>query len=485
MQLDELEINNSYRQLPEHWFESRVPVRLDNAFLASINPRVLKRLQLDAPVPETADLWVRWFASESPSPRFSPLAMKYAGHQFGVYNPQLGDGRGLLLGEVVVDGQRLDLHLKGAGRTAFSRFGDGRAVLRSTIREYLVGSAMHGLGIPTTEALCLFASDELAQRETLEPCAQLVRVTPCHIRFGHFEHFYYTRQHDDLKRLLDYSIERFYPHLLNESDPALAFFNEVVRRSAELVASWQAYGFVHGVLNTDNMSILGESFDFGPYTFMDYFDPGFVSNGNDHEGRYAFGRQPEIVLWNLTALAESLTPLVKVDQLERALMRYKKVYQQAFYQRMNARLGLDTAGDNEPVVDGFFQLASACALDINRFLRALATVEGDKALLELLSATALLNVNEPEALRWWELYQARVMADREQRVSTMNSVNPRFVLRNYMAQEAIEAAHKGDFSLVDQLITILEAPFDEHPGFEHFAARPPEWAQSIRLTCSS
>ncbi|MBR9827406.1 MAG: SELO family protein, partial [Oceanospirillales bacterium] len=276
--LNQLCFDNSYARLPKHWFQPMPVQPLKHSHLIAFSPVVARWLDLDPCRISPEDL-VRRCMGETEWAGTAPLAMKYTGHQFGVYNPDLGDGRGVLLGEVVnAQGQRYDLHLKGAGKTAYSRFGDGRAVLRSSIREYLAGEAMAGLGIPTTRALCLLGSEEYTQRNGMEPCAMLLRVTPCHIRFGHFEHFFYSGQHDDLRRLADYCLERYFPELQSAEQPYLAMYREVLERTARLVAAWQAYGFVHGVLNTDNMSLIGETFDYGPYTFLDRYEPGHVAN---------------------------------------------------------------------------------------------------------------------------------------------------------------------------------------------------------------
>ena len=266
--LENLNFDNSYTRLPEYFYQRVDPSPLEGTHLISVNPEVATLLDLD-PDSLDSDELTRYFGGHATLPGGESIAMKYTGHQFGVYNPDLGDGRGLLLGEVVnASGERWDLHLKGAGRTAYSRFGDGRAVLRSSIREYLAGEAMHGLRIPTTRGLCLVGSEEQVFREQVESCAALLRVSHCHIRFGHFEHFFYRGRPSDLKLLADYCIDRYFPFAKERENPYQAMYEEIVTRTVRLVAFWQSYGFVHGVLNTDNMSILGEAFDYGPYTFM-------------------------------------------------------------------------------------------------------------------------------------------------------------------------------------------------------------------------
>ena len=295
--LDTLSFDNSYARLPEAFYAKLNPTPFGSPpYLVHANRAAADLIDLDPEQtarPEFAGL----FGGSMLAPGMEPLAMLYSGHQFGVYVPQLGDGRAILLGEVKNDrGERWDLHLKGAGMTPFSRDGDGRAVLRSTIREYLCSEAMHRLGIPTTRALCIVGSDEKVYREQIETAATLVRMAPTHVRFGTFEIFYYRQQHEHLKVLADYVIDQFFAHLREADDKYARFFTEVVERTAKLIAQWQAVGWAHGVMNTDNMSILGITLDYGPFGFMDDYDAGFICNHSDHNGRYAFNQQPYIGL---------------------------------------------------------------------------------------------------------------------------------------------------------------------------------------------
>lgn len=485
--LNQLNFDNSYARLPESWFERRQVQSLQHSHLIAFCPEVARQLDLD-PCRISPEEPVQYCTGVRPWPGVEPLAMKYTGHQFGVYNPDLGDGRGLLLGEVVNSrGERYDLHLKGAGQTAFSRFGDGRAVLRSSIREYLAGEAMAGLGIPTTRALCLLGSEEHTLRNGMEPCAMLLRVTPCHIRFGHFEYFFYSGQHDELKRLADYCLQRFFPQFLDAEQPCAAMYREVVERTAKLAAAWQAYGFVHGVLNTDNMSLIGETFDYGPYTFLDQYEPDHVANKNDHQARYAFHKQPSILLWNLAALAQAMLPLVEREQLEAELDRFQGLYEAAYLARMKARLGLQSVdADDQRLVDQLHAILVEQRVDHNRFLRALAEWQPGNAVSD---RELLAFVERPEALQVW-LQQYRLRARQEVasepiRRQQMRSVNPRFILRNYMAEEVIREAHQGDYRPLHDLLPLLRHPGDVHPGFEHYAGPRPQWAESIYLTCSS
>ncbi|WP_354468800.1 protein adenylyltransferase SelO family protein [Marinobacterium sp. MBR-109] len=482
-----LVFDNSYARLPQHWFQSTRICPLKHVHLISFNPPVARQLGLD-PCGVSPSALARVCGGEVEWPGTEPLAMKYTGHQFGSYNPDLGDGRGLLLGEVIgPGGERLDLHLKGAGKTAFSRFGDGRAVLRSSIREYLASEAMSGLGIPTTRALCLLGSEEYTLRNGMEPCAMLLRVTSSHIRFGHFEYFYYSGQHDDLRRLARYCIDRHYPQLESAEQPVAEMFAEVVRRSAELVALWQAYGFVHGVLNTDNMSIIGETFDYGPFTFMDHYEPDHVANKNDHAGRYAFSRQPSIVLWNLAALAQALLPLVERSRLEAELDRFEALYEAAKLKRMQARLGLQSSRPEDAgLIARLEAIWAEQRMDHNRFLRLLCGWRPEDA--SSTNSLLALAVQEKAVVDWLQQYQLRLeqeVASTPIRQAQMRSVNPRYILRNYMAEEVIREAHQGDYGPLNGLLPLLRHPGDEHAEFSAYADAPPDWAAAIHLTCSS
>ncbi len=485
--LETLAFDNSYLRLPPHFRQQIAPTPLAGGRLISFNPEVARLLDLD-PCSVQPEALAEYGSGRALLPGSEPLAMKYTGHQFGFYNPDLGDGRGLLLGEVLNSaGERWDLHLKGAGKTAFSRFGDGRAVLRSSIREYLAGEAMHGLGIPTTRSLCLIGSEEQAMREGLmEPCATLLRVSRCHIRFGHFEWLYYSKRHDDLKLLADYAITRFFPHLSEADNPYAAMFAEVVERSARLVAQWQSYGFVHAVLNTDNMSLLGETFDYGPYSFMDRYDPDLISNQNDDRGRYAFRRQPAIVQWNLACLGQALLPLVERETLEAEIQRFNALYPQAELRQMRRRLGLLTeAAEDAALIADLLALFARQQVDANRFLRRLADFDQSEASID---ALLQLLCRPAELKDWLARYQRRIAQEAASlplRRAQMRAVNPAYILRNYMAEEAIRAAHEGEFKPINQLLALLRHPGEERPGFERWAGEPPEWAGGICLTCSS
>jgi len=417
-----------------------------------------------------------------------PLAMLYSGHQFGVYVRQLGDGRAILLGEVKNDqGERWDLHLKGGGITPFSRDGDGRAVLRSTIREYLCCTAMSGLGIPTTQALCLVGSDDKVYREQIETGAMLVRMAPSHVRFGMFEVFYYRKQHEHLKTLADYVIDQHFPHLRAVGEVYIRFFTEVVERTAKLIAQWQAVGWAHGVMNTDNMSILGLTLDYGPYGFMDDYDAGFICNHSDHNGRYAFNQQPYIGLWNLSCLAQALLPLADKDALKAGLETYQPLFEREYLKLMRTKFGLvvERTEDDELIRD-FLGLLQGSHADYTIVFRELSTFStADGATNETLCEHFL---NRDRFDEWAWRYRDRLRNEGscdDERGDRMNRVNPKYVLRNYLAQTAIEKAQNKDFSEIDRLFTLLQDPFSDQPGMDAYALPPPNWGKHLAVSCSS
>ena len=418
---------------------------------------------------------------------FAPLAMVYSGHQFGSYNPQLGDGRGLLLGEVKTDsGEKWDLHLKGAGTTPYSRFGDGRAVLRSCIREFLGSEALHHIGIPTTRALSVTTSKTPVYRETEEKGSTLLRVARTHIRFGHFEYFCYTKQNDLLKVLADYSIEQYFPHLSNDADKYLLLFKEIMEKTALMVAHWQSAGFAHGVMNTDNMSILGETFDYGPYGFQDNFDWNYICNHSDHYGRYAFSQQPDISYWNCGRLAQALVPLIDdVELLQELINQYPQRYSHHYTELMTGKLGLTVVEDEDPdLIKQLLELLQSEKCDYTLFFRALCSFVPEQALPDFLQ-----QFKQQDALQsWLEAYTLRLtrnMQDDKARSHMMKSANPKFILRNYLAQQVIEQAEKGNHEAINELMNVLETPFDEHPDFEHLAAETPDWGRKLEVSCSS
>ena len=414
-----------------------------------------------------------------------PLASVYSGHQFGVWAGQLGDGRAILLGETAAG---LEIQLKGAGRTPYSRMGDGRAVLRSSIREFLCSEAMHGLGIPTSRALCITGSPAPVHREEVETASVVTRVAPSFVRFGHFEHFAANDLQAQLKTLADYVIDRYYPECRDTRDfggnAYAALLQAVSERTAHLMAQWQGVGFCHGVMNTDNMSILGLTIDYGPFQFLDAFVPGHVCNHSDNQGRYAYNRQPNVAYWNLFCLAQALLPLIGDQELAKgALESYKTVFPEAFMARMRSKLGLAQAREKDAeLIDGILVLLAQNAVDYTIFWRRLshAVQQNDFGPVRDLFA-------DRNAFDGWLLSYSELLALDNQALAAnlMLKNNPKFVLRNHLGEQAIRAAKLGDFSELQTLQRLLEHPFDEHPGHDAYAAFPPDWASSIEISCSS
>ncbi|SBS31451.1 hypothetical protein MAQ5080_01978 [Marinomonas aquimarina] len=411
------------------------------------------------------------------------LSMVYAGHQFGGFTPRLGDGRGVLLGEVKDrQGVLHDLHVKGAGQTPFSRQADGRAVLRSTIREYLASEAMYGLGIPTTRALALYDSQHAVYRERPEIGAMLIRTAKTHIRFGHFEYFFAHKKYDELQQLIDYTLDTYFSHLKDESEPVKAMLIDVVQRTARMVAKWQSVGFQHGVMNTDNFSILGETIDYGPYGFMEDFNDRWICNHSDYEGRYAFHRQPGIGLWNLNCLLFAFSKHFTREELIEILKHYEPCLQSHYDELMAAKLGLSDVAQLEPMLEQLFVVLRKEQLDFTIFFRFLSRLEADKP--ELL----MDEVVDRKAMADWLDYYWSVRNDgRDQQAVSeqMRRVNPKFVLRNYLAHQAIEAAESGDYLPFRELLKVLNSPFDEHLESDALAKRAPDWGRHLEVSCSS
>jgi uncharacterized protein YdiU (UPF0061 family) len=444
------------------------------------------------------------FAGNALLPGSDPLATVYSGYQFGVWAGQLGDGRALWLGEADSLQGPQEIQLKGAGPTPYSRRGDGRAVLRSSIREYLCSEAMHGLGIATSRALCLVASPEPVRREAWETAAIVTRIAPSFLRFGHFEHFAAKQDLQSLQTLADHAIAH---HLSECQERATlwqgniyaALLDVVQERTAQLMAQWQAVGFCHGVMNTDNMSLLGLTIDYGPFQFMDGFDPGHICNHSDTQGRYAYARQPNIAYWNLYALAQALLPLIGDEELaEQVLEGYKTLFPLLLGDAMRAKLGLtgDLAREDqrEPdwqLVEDLLQLLASERVDYTLFWRRLSQAmaqDDDRWDWQAphWQAVSDLLLDRPRLLAWLERYRTRVGATTPKALGVqMLRTNPKFVLRNHLAEIAIRKATQGDFSEIATLQDLLHSPFDEHPGFESYAQLPPDWAGQLEISCSS
>ena len=486
--LDTLPFSNSFAALPPAFYSRVAPTAFaTEPRLIHFNIEAAALLDLDLAVQHDAR-FVEAFSGQRTLPGMDPIAMLYAGHQFGHYVSQLGDGRAIVLGETTnTRGEKWELQLKGSGQTPYSRAGDGRAVLRSSIREYLCSEAIHGLGIPTTRALCLIGSSDEVYREQIETGAMITRLAPSHVRFGSFEVFYYRDQQDSIRTLADYVIAQHYPGLADQPDRYLKFLQAVVERTAHLLAQWQAAGFAHGVMNSDNMSILGLTLDYGPYGFMEAYDPGFICNHSDHHGRYAFDQQPRIGLFNLSCLAQALLPLIEVEAAKATLESYWGLFTGHYHRLMAGKIGFAQADDGAlKLLDDLLAQMQQSHLDYSTGFRALGEVERDTD--RPMPAWRDRFVDRDRFDRWLADYRARLCthakADPERRPA-MLAANPKYILRNYLAQIAIEKAERGDNSEIERLLTVLRSPFDEHPGQEQYAEPAPDSAGRIQVSCSS
>lgn len=477
-----VKLSHRYHQLSDGFYRSVQPMPLDTPHWVHWNSEFAETLNL--PATPTSEVLNALSGIDIPK-EFIPIAMKYAGHQFGQYNPELGDGRGLLLAEIESnDNHTYDIHVKGAGLTPFSRQGDGRAVLRSSIREYLCSEALYHLGIPTSRALGLINSHTLVYREKTETGAICIRLAHSHIRFGHFEHFFYTGQHDKLQELMNHTILHHFPECKDHAQPYVEFLNTVVLSTAQLFAKWNAFGFAHGVLNTDNMSILGETFDFGPFGFLDEYNPNFICNHSDYQGRYSFSNQPNIGQWNLTALAHALSPFIERGDLDAALGLYEVELNKEYSHLMRAKTGLLNKQPQDSELFGeLFRLLAKNKVDYTRFFRQLSMLDTqDKAHI------TDLFIDRESAQQWLESYQHRVSLEQttvSERCEAMRKVNPKYILRNHLAQIAIDKAEDGDYSEVNTLFNLLQNPYDEQPNYDHYSNLPPSWAHELEISCSS
>ena len=518
--------NRFVRELPGDPEEGRHVRQVHGACYSRVEPTPVRAPKLLAWSREVADLlgfdaadvrsqrFAEVFGGNALLPGMEPYAACYGGHQFGNWAGQLGDGRAITLGETINPrGQRWELQLKGAGPTPYSRSADGRAVLRSSLREFLCSEAMHHLGVPTTRALSLVATGEQVVRDMFydgrprpEPGAVVCRVAPSFIRFGNFEIFAARGEESLLARLIDFTIDRDFPELSQaEPDPArrrIAWFEEVCRRTAVLMAHWMRVGFVHGVMNTDNMSILGLTIDYGPYGWIDNFDPDWTPNTTDAGGRrYRFGHQPRIAHWNLWQLANAIYPVIRaVEPLERALVAYADVHEAEYRRMMQAKLGLADWRAGEQADDGLLEqlqrLLQRGEMDMTLFFRRLADVDLEAPSLAVFEEAfydpSARDAVEDELVGWLRAYAARLRVDGVpgvNRRAAMNRVNPLYVPRNYLAQQAIDAAEAGSVGELEALLEVLRQPYVEQPDSERFAARRPDWARNkagcSMLSCSS
>ncbi|MFU8788648.1 MAG: protein adenylyltransferase SelO [Methylobacter sp.] len=508
------ETSNQRRQVFAACYSSVAPTPVAKPQLVAYAREVAELLDLSEDACQSAD-FTQVFVGNRLLPGMSSYATCYGGHQFGNWAGQLGDGRAINLGEVVNRrGEHWMLQLKGAGETPYSRNADGLAVLRSSVREFLCSEAMYHLGVPTTRALSLILTGEEVIRDMFysgnpqpEPGAVVCRVAPSFTRFGSFQIFAARGDIGLLKKLLDYTVRTDFPHLGEPSlDVYLAWFEEVCRRTAEMIVHWQRVGFVHGVMNTDNMSILGLTIDYGPYGWLENYDPNWTPNTTDAaDRRYRFGSQPQIAFWNLGQLANAIYPLIEqVEPLQQAIDAYKDTFEQGWQNMVAAKLGLGSydAATDDALNTELLILLQLVETDMTLFYRQLALLVMDvQQSDETLMAPLLEAYYVPEQItadykarlcNWLRSYIKRVQnadLDDAERIKTMNAANPKYVLRNYLAQLAIDKAEQGDFSLVNELLDVLRYPYDEQSGKEQFALKRPDWARQrpgcSMLSCSS
>ncbi|GMK46903.1 UPF0061 protein [Paenibacillus glycanilyticus] len=477
-------LDNSYADLPDLLYTKQNPVPVRAPRLIKLNEPLAAELGLHAEALRGSE-GVQVFAGNQIPEGAEPLAQAYAGHQFAYFN-RLGDGRAVLLGEQVTpQGERVDIQLKGSGRTPYSRGGDGRAALGPMLREYIISEAMHGLGIPTTRSLAVVTTGEEIVRESLLPGAILTRVAASHIRVGTFQFAAQWGTLEELQALADYAIKRHYPDMEDGDNRYVSFFREVVKRQAALIAKWQLVGFIHGVMNTDNMAISGETIDYGPCAFMDTYDPATVFSSIDREGRYAFGNQPSIGAWNLARLAEALLPLMDEDEegaielAQDALSDYSELFQQYWMQGMRAKLGIfNEEPEDEALVEAFVLLMQRNQADYTNTFRALSM---DKAENTVLHGTA-------EFAEWQQQWQARLgrqVESKEEALRLMRSSNPAVIPRNHRVEEALEAAEQGDLCVLDNLLAALAKPYAYSGEQEAYAALPEQSPRPYRTFCGT
>lgn len=478
--------DNSFTKLPGVLWSEVEPASLTNPRLAVVNRPLAASLGLE----DGIDL-LRWLNGERRFPGDQRIATCYSGHQFGVWAGQLGDGRALSLGELVSEaGERLEVQVKGLGRTPYSRMGDGRAVIRSSVREFLCAEFLHALKIPTTRSLGLVVSDTPVQRERTERAAIVARVFPSQVRFGHFEHLYHAGQHGELKLLIDYVRRYFMP----EAETEIAWFRDVVARTARTIAAWQAYGFCHGVMNTDNMSILGLTLDYGPFAFLAEYDPNYICNHSDQAGRYSFGNQPKVALWNLHCLASCLLPFIPEEQLREALSTFEGALTQRYTELMAQRLGVKSSAESLRLTASMLEALEDDRVDYNFFLYALNQFDGE------VSSLGAVWSEYPDAnhLReWLGAYRVALELDSQQgeiavaRGRHMKGMSPAVLLRSHVLQRIIEDVERDDFSSLKGSLEAVQSPFELDAGDPATAASAlsdsikPYRGDEVVLSCSS
>lgn len=507
------DLRNSRRQVTQACYSLVKPTPVSSPALVAYSPEAAAELGLtedDCRAPWFTEL----FSGNLVTSTMKPYAMCYGGHQFGSWAGQLGDGRAINLGEIINgNNRRWTLQLKGAGPTPYSRSADGLAVLRSSLREFLCSEAMHHLGIPTTRALSLILTGEQVVRDMFydghpknEPGAVVCRTSPSFIRFGNFEILAARREYDLLEQLVGYTIKTDFPDLnfAPTVDTYLAWFAEVCKRTALMIAHWMRVGFVHGVMNSDNMSVLGLTIDYGPYGWLEGYEPTWTPNTTDAHGRrYCYGNQPYMAQWNLVQLANALFPIVKDEQaLQEALDQYRLTFQQQWQRALRDKFGFKTTEkDDDKLISSALDLLTRTETDMTIFFRQLASLSIRETSGEALFAAISEAHYQPDELddeyvrdmrNWLHLYRLRLLRNESEdaeRRAAMNRVNPKYVFRNYLAQLAIDKVEAGDFSMVEELLELFRHPYDEQPEFSRYAVKRPEWARNrpgcSMLSCSS
>ncbi len=479
MNLDALQLDTPYLCLDQEFYDVCDPIPLDQPYLVSFNPKAAQLIGLDIDTHQDPALIELFNGTHLPKGA-KHFSMCYAGHQFGNYNPRLGDGRAHNLGKI----KGWNLQLKGSGETLYSRMADGRAVLRSSIREYLMSEAMYHLGIPTTRALGIIGSQSKVLRNDMERAAIVMRMSSSWIRFGSFEYFYYTKSYDKLEALAEYVIQESFPHLTDDEDRFFKMFCETLERTAKLIAQWQGVGFCHGVMNTDNMSIEGLTIDYGPFAMMDDFNYGYVCNHTDKAGRYSYGEQPNVSYWNLTMLAKALSPIIEHKRMQQKLNEFGAfIYPDAYIDVMRNKLGLEIEHEEDvELIKELIGILQDVCVDHTLFFRTLSRYDTDKSeMYDIVMEPVILD-------KWLQLYDKRLSLETRshtQRQESMLKINPKYVLKNHMLQKAIVLAEKGDFSMVETLLYIASHPYDELPEYEHFSQDTPEEFKNLGLSCSS
>jgi uncharacterized protein YdiU (UPF0061 family) len=479
LQLDELRFTTPYLALDDEFYDLCEPQPLEQPYLISFSPDAAKLIGLD-PTCQNDERFVEMLNGTYMPKGTKYFAMCYAGHQFGNFVPRLGDGRALNLGKTA----GWNVQLKGSGDTLYSRMADGRCALRSSIREYLMSEAMHHLGVPTTRALGIIGSQTDILRSRIEKGAIVMRLSQSWIRFGSFEYFYYLGEHEKLEQLAAYAIEESFSHLKDEEDRYYKMFSEVCERTAKLVAQWQGLGFNHGVMNTDNMSIAGLSIDYGPYAMLDDFEYNFSANKTDRAGRYAYGEQPNISYWNLTMLARALSPIISQERMDEKLKEYgDSLYPNTYLDEMREKMGLELKLEEDfELVTELVGMLQDAYVDNTLFFRTLSRYDGQRDELFDICMNPLV-VDE-----WLNLYDTRLEKEsmtHAKRSEIMLQKNPKYILKNYMLDQAIQKAERGDFSMIEELLYIAQHPFEELPEYEHFFGDTPEEHKNLRLSCSS